>query len=129
MQHPGRPRHRVLARDRHARGDGTDGGELARQLAREAIGHHPAVRDAGRVHVVRDDVLGLDDLVDHRAQELHVVDAIGLWAATARARVPCPVDAVGVGDDEAFRVGLRVPPVALARLRGAAEAAVEDDHE
>src|SRR5207244_13051324 len=93
----GRPRLGLLATDGHARGDGTDGGDLARSLAGEAIRHHPAVRDAGRVDAVRNDAFGFGHFVDDRVEELHVVDAVALRTAAARARVPCLVETVGVG--------------------------------
>ena len=117
----------------------SDGGNArqrrGRSFARNAVGHHAAVGNAGRKNFLGVNwILGLQSS-NQRAQESHVINFIVERIAAAVAGIPrqefvfVSARSIRINDDEIFFVGLRAHPRLLHRSFRAATAAVQNNHE
>jgi hypothetical protein len=123
------------ARDvgRHAAGDGRHGGDEIGPLAREAVDHGGAVRQAGRENPSAVDAELGDERVDQPREEREVVGKDDAWRAPEPAVVPAPriAERLRVRDNGSVALRERVEPAVRAPLhpRAPAAQAVQHEHE
>jgi hypothetical protein len=130
---PGGRELRRLDLTRHRR----DSRDALRCVGGEAVGHHPAVRDARRVHAALGDRCATGEVVQDREREPDVVRVGSLGRTTALARVPRPQalltrrrrHALRVHHDEPVPVGRRIHLRVRLLGRRIAAAAVEVEHD